>query len=795
MIVRDERGVSEVAGYVLLIGMVVGGMTLVLLTGATALEDLRSQTDREVAALGVGEFDSRVTSLTKQGVNRTTIEFSNRRANGMRLRTATDPGAGTAEIRVNGGTCNATVPLSTLTYEEDQQVIVYQGGGIFRGEPGGATALVAPPDFIYDSGTIDLEVVNLTGRIHNGQNVVTKRSTLSEMETAAIEQALFTADDECRRPDNVTLELNTEYPGPWAKVLSGQTAGAPAGTASVTQTSGSVELTLDQNALPRAANDSANDVIVLKNNTGNGPGAISGEAVVPVYDNDSESSIVVDKTRLRDGENNFTVFAEPIANGTQVSYPKQRTGDDVVYRPPLDVMFVIDGSGSMGYNANTQRTAYDNDPDGYFNGRTLPVCPRGDADATQNGDEVRFGLVDNNTLRGEGVHPDLQNEGSFSCTRKYEAARTAAKGFVGKLNASIGDRGGLVEYDSGIESSTVGGQRLTSNLAMLNSSLGSTGSSGGTRTDKGMIEGLDNFGVSGNSSHQKVMIVLSDGVNNNDGGGPAATTYNNDMKEYARNAKQNGVTVYTIGFGSPIYLNETVLNQTATIGGGEYYNARNASQLDAVFDDIFAEISSTSVIYNPPVGLNGSVGSQAIAASVGDGDDAASIGGGSNVNDPTASPFQVSNVAADGDVTNVSAYRYDCAEYRTTNVVRSNSTLDEDRVELRCAEVDQSTGSRVPLSDKNIYLDGEDASNVLNQPSPWWEGNLSRSLDPYVDNSTNQFDLASNEAIIEYRFGSFTYRGTTYEQRLILRYEVGVSNETTASDVVDVTLVTADIRD
>jgi hypothetical protein len=267
------------------------------------------------------------------------------------------------------------------------------------------------------------------------------------------------------------------------------------------------------------------------------------------------------------------------------------------------------------------------------------------------------------------------------------------------------------------------------------------------------------------------------------------------MIQYARDAKSNGVTVYTVGFGDPTYFNQSLLNQTATIGEGEYYNARNASQLDAVFNDIFAEISSTSVIYNPPVGLNGSVGSQAIAASVGDGDDAASIGGGSNVNDPTASAFRVSNVAADGDVTNVSAYRYDCAEYRTTNVVRSNSTLDEDRVELRCAEVDQSTGSRVPLSDKNVYLDGEDASNVLNQPSPWWEGNLSRSLDPYVDDSTNKFDLASNEAIIEYRFSNFTYRGTTYEQRLILRYEVGVSNETTASDVVDVTLVTADIRD
>jgi hypothetical protein len=304
-----------------------------------------------------------------------------------------------------------------------------------------------------------------------------------------------------------------------------------------------------------------------------------------------------------------------------------------------------------------------------------------------------------------------------------------------------------------------------------------------------MQRGLDNFGVAGNSSHQKVMVVLSDGRNDN------SSTANPKMIDHAQDARRNGITVYTVGFGDPSDYDEAILNDTAIAGGGKFYDARNASDLQSVFDDIFADISSSSVIYNPPVGLNGSVGSQPIAASVGDGDDAASIGGGSNINDPTAAPFRVSNVAADGDVTNITAYRYDCAEYRTTNVVRTNSSLNESRVELRCAEVDQSTASRIPLSNKSIYLDGESASGVVSQPSPWWEGNLSVSLDPYIDDTTGNFELASNAAIIEYKFGSFSYGGTTYSQRLLVRYEVGVSDETTASDVVDVTLVTADIRD
>jgi Mg-chelatase subunit ChlD len=725
---REERGVSEVVGYVLLVGMVVGGMSLVLLTGATALEELRSESDAEVAALGIGEYDSRVTSLTKQGVNRTSVRFSTRRANGMDLRENGTTGAGSVEIRVNGGTCRATVPLSTLRYTQDQEVLAHQAGGVFRAPVGGgSSALTTPPDFTYEAGTVDLSVVNLTGRIGSGETTIRKRVDSSRRQTDDVERALFTADDDCRRPDSVTMTVTTDYADAWAKFLSEQVVDAPSGTTTVTETGNAVELRLEQNALPRAANDSANDVIVLKNNTGNGPSAITGEAEIPVYDNDSKSAITVDKQRLRDGGNNFTVFAEPIANGTQISYPDERTGDDVVYRPPLEVMFVIDGSGSMGNDA----------------------------------------------------------EGG---TKKYLAAQNAARSFVGKMNSSIGDRGGLVEYNRGIKQYRVDGtERLTGDFGKLNGTIDSTGEGGGTRIDEGMIQGLDNIGIAGNYSHQKVMIVLTDGKNNPED--PA----NDRMVDYARDARRNGVTVYTIGFGEDGNYEESLLNDTATTGGGKFYAAKNASRLDEVFDDIFADISSSSVIYNQPVGLNGSVGSQSIAASVGDGDDAASIGGGSNVNDPTADAFTISNVAADGDVTNVSAYRYDCAEYRTTNVIRTNSTIDESRIELRCAEVDESTATAVPLSKKSIYLDGEDASGVLDEPSPWWEGNLSASLDEYVDGG--QFNLSSNEAIVQYEFGTFSYNGTTYQQRLLLRFEVGVSDETLASDVVDVTVVNAETED
>jgi hypothetical protein len=306
-----------------------------------------------------------------------------------------------------------------------------------------------------------------------------------------------------------------------------------------------------------------------------------------------------------------------------------------------------------------------------------------------------------------------------------------------------------------------------------------------------MRQGLDNVGFEGNSSHQKVMIVLSDGRNDD------PSVANRNMIRRADRAEQNGITVYTVGFGDSSYLNETVLRLTATTTGGSYYNAENSSELTSAFDSIFANISSSSVIVNEPVQFNMSVsgGSSTVEASVGDGDDAARIGGGYNANDPSAASFDISTNVDDGNVTNLTAYRYDCREYRTTNIVRRNATIDEERVEIRCVDHDPDSRQRIPVSDKDIYLDGDSASPVLSKPTPWWEGNLSRSLDGYLNDSTGEFELGSNRAIVTYRFGTYTYNGTVYHKRMIMLYEVGVSNEFRASDVVDVEVVSAEIRD
>ncbi|MFO7912166.1 MAG: hypothetical protein R6V15_08400, partial [Desulfotignum sp.] len=56
------------------------------------------------------------------------------------------------------------------------------------------------------------------------------------------------------------------------------------------------------------------------------------------------------------------------------------------------------------------------------------------------------------------------------------------------------------------------------------------------------------------------------------------------------------ITTYTIGFKS----DQTLLENTADWGGGEYYTASNATQLSEAFETILSNISSSNTTFTSP---------------------------------------------------------------------------------------------------------------------------------------------------------------------------------------------------
>jgi Mg-chelatase subunit ChlD/FlaG/FlaF family flagellin (archaellin) len=702
--VNDSRAASEVLGTVLLVGMVAIGMVVIALAGGTALEGLTTQGNQEVTQLSIQGIDSRLSGLAHGGENSTRISVQQGTVQRVELVNATGGGGGGGQIRVsaNGGTCAVTVPLTSIRYHERGQTTVYEAGGVFRQSDGeNGTAVVSAPDFTIDDGTVGITVVNLTGRFASDSAVIEKRTAFSRQQTETIEKQLFTGTDECRRPSSLTISVTSDYYRGWATHLASETDAS----VQTFDSNRTVVLHLDSGDLPPSVNDDVNDVVDLQNTS-----------VATVTDD----TVKIDKN----ASNDYRVFARPLAQGVRVSRIESFE-TDIAYREPVDVVFVIDESGSM------------------------------------------------------------------STDDKIGDARSEAKTFTGRLNASF-DRAGLVGFNTEGRIYTTNGRYLTDDFAGFNDTVeDEITAGGGTSAGDGLERANIVLDFAGETDREKAVILLADGAEN-DGGPDYIHPY-----DQADIAAQSNVNVYTIGYNQdPDEYNETLLREIANRTGGTFHRASNADELEEAFEDIFESISQTDAIVNEPVTLSTQVGAATFDTSLGaDTDYVARAGSNPNVNDPTAPGFSFSMSASDGDVTNITATQYGCDEYEATGIVQSNATTG-DRIEIRCVDINESTATTLPPSNKSIYLDGDSVAPLLTQPSAWWEADLRnetfRANEPdSLINGSDHLILQSNQALVVFEFGS----NSQGKKRLIMLYEIGVSDGVAATEVVDIRVVTADVVD
>jgi len=208
----------------------------------------------------------------------------------------------------------------------------------------------------------------------------------------------------------------------------------------------------------------------------------------------------------------------------------------------------------------------------------------------------------------------MNQDACDTCTRsKGEAAVEASQNAVGSLNASK-DRVGVVFFDTSSKIRKTQGQELygngTDDLDKVNTTIGTHNPGGGTRSDKGMADAEDILDDEDDPDRKKVVVLLSDGANDgcksnstamlNDDprdckyDGPPSNTNSLDKTQ---NLVDDDVTTYAVGYGdasqdpSDVEIDVAFLQATANIGGGEYYNASNDDQLANAFDEIFDDIT------------------------------------------------------------------------------------------------------------------------------------------------------------------------------------------------------------
>lgn len=333
--------------------------------------------------------------------------------------------------------------------------------------------------------------------------------------------------------------------------------------------------------------------------------AATFEGVVYAPENDLEiednakivGAVVGGKTDI--GDNVRIKFDRSIR--TEIPIPEENRDITVEEaRAPLDVTFVLDGSGSMGGSASTvtggdwQNPPFDSgivasdanhslevDQCGFFGGCSIETIDPGESYSDsffQDIEEVRV----KDGSESDSVIVKDPSRGSESDPLALRA--DATRDFIEALNESNNDRAGVFEFNSGSE--TV--RELDSDLSNVRNSI-SVSANGGTNMSKGMGAALSQY--SDSSDNKRVMVLLSDGENDL---GDETERANDMTRQLINKSANKSVTIYTIGLGNDV--DTTLLKKAANKTDGKYYHADDAEKLEDLFDRIAERVIADAEI-------------------------------------------------------------------------------------------------------------------------------------------------------------------------------------------------------
>ncbi|OGI12210.1 hypothetical protein A3K64_02665 [Candidatus Micrarchaeota archaeon RBG_16_36_9] len=224
---------------------------------------------------------------------------------------------------------------------------------------------------------------------------------------------------------------------------------------------------------------------------------------------------------------------------------------------PIDVILVNDISSSMdGDGSSTCKLPCNTFGSYYCNAARCSTCPNCyDCD-------------------GNGYNADPSEP---NCS--INDARIASKLFVDLLNSTI-DQSGLVTFNRTAYHS----QNLTFSKNTVKNAIDNIR----TRDDTAIANGIGNAteeltSIRARSDAKKIEILLTDGRDD-----PCCT----DSEGAAQDARDNNITIYTIGVGSRSYLDEDLLMSVASIGNGKYFYVPNSYQLSNIYEEIAYEIKT-----------------------------------------------------------------------------------------------------------------------------------------------------------------------------------------------------------
>lgn len=163
-----ERGVSDLVGYVLMVGVILVGVGLTAGLGVDHLERAQlTQNSNSVEQAMELLADNLEELQESRSTVRTTTMSLNRGQ--VVIAAGSDPSAVAVNVTGTGAT-NETldVDMGAISYELDDAVVAYESGGVYLDSFQGSTLVRAEPSFVCDGERAIVSVVTLQGPAAGG---------------------------------------------------------------------------------------------------------------------------------------------------------------------------------------------------------------------------------------------------------------------------------------------------------------------------------------------------------------------------------------------------------------------------------------------------------------------------------------------------------------------------------------------------------------------------------------------------------------------------------------------------
>lgn len=158
-----ERGQTSPLGVALVLGIVIIGTVSVVTLGSSAISQTQHSAELGQAEHTMSQFDSLAAKVALGDSPVQSLQVG--QSSGGGYRTAPDSGRIVithANFTGNGSDheiYNAT--MGSVVYENDEDEIAYQGGGVWRKSAGGGSVMVSPPEFHYREATLTFPVIRV----------------------------------------------------------------------------------------------------------------------------------------------------------------------------------------------------------------------------------------------------------------------------------------------------------------------------------------------------------------------------------------------------------------------------------------------------------------------------------------------------------------------------------------------------------------------------------------------------------------------------------------------------------